>query len=887
MSDLSRLTESLADRYTIDREVGAGGMATVYLARDLKHDRQVALKVLKPELGAILGVDWFLAEIKTTANLQHPNLLPLFDSGEANGLLFYVMPFVEGESLRARLDREKQLPVDEAVRIAVAIANALDYAHSHQVIHRDLKPENILLQHGQPVIADFGIALAVSKAGGARITQTGLSLGTPQYMSPEQAAGDRAVDGRSDIYSLAAMTYEMLAGDPPHLGSTAQAIIAKVLTERPPDVRLARPSVPEQVAATLARALEKLAADRFATAHEFADALEGRSFTPASRGGTTSGRAARAGARSYLFHPLVLAGVTTAALALAAFEWSAAHREAPAVTVRFPIALPRSVNVNGVVTGSDVVVSPDGRNIAFIATSAEGLSRLYLRPLDDVQARVVPGTDNASELFFAPDGRSLGFFANGKVYRVSIEGGSPLPIADMTAPFGIAWSSSGVIVASTGGGLVTVAASGGTPRVLTKVDSANGEVTQAWPIALPDGENVLFVSHADVGRSNGKIGVASLKTGKTTLLAVGGLFPLGIVDGFLVYVNNANALLAVPFDIGSRRVTGTPMTVATDIVTGGRGTAAKAALSPTGTLVFQSGSQAAQVVLVDTRGGLKPLLAEPRAYMYPRFSPDGKRVAMAIVSGARSDIWIYDVASATSTRLTTEGTINERPEWSPDGKRVVFRSLRSKRSSLWWQPADLSGPATPLLSNDRNDFFEGVLTPDGRALVYQVDNAFGANGSDVWYRMLAGDSTPKPIAATPFVEAQARVSPDGKWVAFMTTASGANQVVVQPFPGPGAQVQLSTAGGNEPVWAPDGKRLFYRDGQRLIAATFTTAPTFTVTSRTPLFEDVFAVAPSPHANYDVSADGSQFLMVKSTESNQLIVAHNWIAEVRARLAAKK
>jgi serine/threonine-protein kinase len=253
---LVQLNSALSGRYAIDREVGAGGMATVYLARDVRHERNVALKVLNPELGAVLGVERFLSEIKVTANLQHPNLLPLFDSGEAEGLLFYVMPYVEGESLRARLTREKQLPIDEAVRIATAIASALDYAHRHGVIHRDLKPENILMHEGQPLIADFGIALAVSKAGGNRITQAGLSLGTPQYMSPEQATGDRTVDGRTDIYSLGAMLYEMLAGDPPHLGSTSQAVIAKLLTEKPRSVRTARSTVPMHVDMAVEHALE-------------------------------------------------------------------------------------------------------------------------------------------------------------------------------------------------------------------------------------------------------------------------------------------------------------------------------------------------------------------------------------------------------------------------------------------------------------------------------------------------------------------------------------------------------------------------------------------------------------------------------------------------------
>src|SRR5512143_3066402 len=268
MDALLQLKESLSERYDIKREIGAGGMATVYLARDIRHDRPVALKLLNPELGAVLGVERFLAEIRVTANLQHPNLLPLFDSGEAEGLLYYVMPYVDGESLRARLDREKQLPVDEAIRISIAIANALQYAHSHGVIHRDLKPENILLQEGQPVIADFGIALAVSNAGGGRITQTGISLGTPQYMSPEQATGDRVIDGRTDIYSLGAVLYEMLTGEPPHTGPTAQAIIARVMTEQPRPVSITRRNVPVHVESAVARALEKLPADRFQTAEQ-------------------------------------------------------------------------------------------------------------------------------------------------------------------------------------------------------------------------------------------------------------------------------------------------------------------------------------------------------------------------------------------------------------------------------------------------------------------------------------------------------------------------------------------------------------------------------------------------------------------------------------------
>src|SRR5690348_9126979 len=282
MTDLARLTAALSDRYRIERELGVGGMATVYLAEDLKHERRVALKVLKPELAAVLGADRFVAEIKTTASLQHPHILPLFDSGTADGFLYYVMPYIEGETLRDKLNRETQLGIDEAVRIAKEVADALDYAHRHGVIHRDIKPENILLHDGRPMVADFGIALALSAAAGGRMTETGMSLGTPHYMSPEQATAEKEITGRSDIYSLGSVLYEMLTGNPPHTGATAQQIIMKIIAEPVAPVTAYRKSVPPNVAAAVAKSLEKLPADRFESAKGFAEALTSPGYTNAA-----------------------------------------------------------------------------------------------------------------------------------------------------------------------------------------------------------------------------------------------------------------------------------------------------------------------------------------------------------------------------------------------------------------------------------------------------------------------------------------------------------------------------------------------------------------------------------------------------------------------------
>ncbi|MDQ3136908.1 MAG: serine/threonine protein kinase, partial [Gemmatimonadota bacterium] len=341
---LTRLIPALAGRYLVERELGQGGMATVYLAHDLRHDRQVAIKVLRPELAAVIGADRFLSEIRTTANLQHPHILPLFESGAADSFLFYVMPFIEGESLRDRLTREKQLPIGDAVRIASEVASALDYAHRHRVIHRDIKPENILLHDGRALVADFGIALAASKAGGSRMTETGMSLGTPHYMSPEQAMGEREITARSDVYALGCVLYEMLIGEPPFTGPTAQAIVAKVMTEKPARLATRRDRVPPQVEDAVLTALEKLPADRFATAAKFAEALAAPASVAAVRA-----NAATAAPRWRRHAGPIIAGLAAVAAVATALAVRNSGARAPA-----------GVNRLGVELGADDALAPLG-----------------------------------------------------------------------------------------------------------------------------------------------------------------------------------------------------------------------------------------------------------------------------------------------------------------------------------------------------------------------------------------------------------------------------------------------------------------------------------------------------------------------------------------------
>ena len=884
-STADRLIAALADRYRIERELGQGGMATVYLAEDLKHDRKVAIKVLKPELAAVLGAERFVQEIKTTAALSHPHILPLFDSGVADGQLYYVMPYIEGETLREKLNRETQLGVDEAIKITTEIADALDYAHRHGVIHRDIKPENILLHDGRPMVMDFGIALAVSAAAGGRMTETGLSLGTPYYMSPEQATADKDITARSDIYSLAIVLYEMLAGEPPHTGNSAQQIIMKIVTEDAAPVTRLRKSVPANVAAALGEALQKLPADRFESAKAFADALADVHFTTGAAAAAIGGGplSVRSAMRSPVTAALAAALVIVAVLA--GVEWHAAHRAVPTPVVRFQLPLPSTQQVANTAPSRNVAVSPDGQTLAYTVPDSTGASHLYVRRLGEADPRMLASTDGAQQPTFSPDGRWVAYAVGTVVWKVQVSGGAPVRLADPgTSPTGLTWSSSGEIVDAIVRGLYAIPQSGGTPRLIAKPDSAAGELYFNQPFALPDGKSALFSIQPAAGPNQTHLAEVSLESGKVQRFHFDLMDVSGYVDGTLVYVLASGPLMAVRFDLKSGKATGTPVALGPSVVTTLAG-ASMSALSSNGTLVYEPTSARARLGWVNMHGQFTPLQSKAQGYAYPRLSPDGKRIAMSIGADGRSDIWLYDIASGTPIRITNAGTLNDRPEWSPDGKRVLYRSDRSGRPGIWWEPADQSAPSTALEAGPQHAYFEGVISPDGKYLVYQMDDA-GAEQADVMYRALAGDTTSHPVAATRFVETQARVSPDGHWVAYVTDESGTSQVRVKPFPGPGGQVQVSVSSGSEPVWSRDGTRLFYRDGRHMIAASVrTSGGSFLVTGRTELFDDDYVYAEAPHANYDVSPDGTRLLMVQSAEKPEYEVVVGFATELRARMRA--
>ncbi|MGI8844043.1 MAG: protein kinase domain-containing protein [Gemmatimonadaceae bacterium] len=446
-----RVTAALADRYRIERELGQGGMAPVYLAEDLKHKRQVAIKVLKPELAAVLGAERFVQEITTTAALQHPHILPLFDSGTADGFLYYVMPFIDGETLRAKLDRETQLSVDEAVKITTEVADALHYAHEHGVIHRDIKPENILLANGRPMVADFGIALAVSAAAGGRMTETGLSLGTPHYMSPEQATAEKEISARSDIYSLASVCYEMLAGQPPHLGGSAQQIIMKIITEQPLTVAQFRKTVPENVAAAVAKALEKLPADRFESAAKFAEALANPGFRTTSLSG--AGRSAGLAAPWHRDSRTVALGLV-ATVALSAALWLSARPTSVSGPSEYDVALPDRARFTGD-TLVGFAVAPEGDFVVY-ESAGRGRAELWYRSLRDGTTRPIPGSEGGKNPAISPDGGKVAFVSRAAgaitIALLPVAGGAPVTPAPATSDAQILWRDDGRLLVLGGDG---------------------------------------------------------------------------------------------------------------------------------------------------------------------------------------------------------------------------------------------------------------------------------------------------------------------------------------------------------------------------------------------------------------------------------------------------
>ena len=883
---VDRLNAALEGRYAIERELGEGGMATVYLADDLKHERKVALKVLKPELAAVVGAERFLAEIKTTANLQHPHILPLHDSGEADGFLFYVMPYVEGETLRDRIDREKQLPVDEAVALASKVAGALHHAHEHGVIHRDIKPGNILLQDGEPVVADFGIALAVGAAGSNRLTETGLSLGTPYYMSPEQATGDQAVGASTDTYALGSVLYEMLTGDPPYMGSTAQAVLGQIIAGKPISATEKRPSIPANVDAAVRKALEKLPADRFGSAQEFVRALGDEHF----RYGELATVGGDVGVGPW--NRLTILGWSVAAALAATVGGLLLRPEPPGPVTRISVRMPDGQGFHP--NRGDFDLSNDGSLLVYRGVGDQGQPQLWMRRWDALDGRPIPDTEGGTRPAISPDGREVAIQGGGSIPIVPLQGGVSRTFADITwAQGGMpAWSPDGAWIYFTNpaAGLSRLPSGGGTPEIVTVVDTAAGDGMHTMVSVLPGNRAVYQVG--TLAGTNSRIQAVDVETGEVKDLTAGRA-PMYSATGHLLFQDAAEpTLLAAPFDVEGLELTGVALPLAENLLQVGTGNVANVGISQTGRLVYRTGGAtggSVSPVWVGRDGTADEIdpgwMPEGGGVESLSLSPDGARLAISFGSVGVTDLWVKQLDAGPLSRISLEGVFNMRAAWSPDGGSLTFASNRAGEFDLWTKRSDGGGTAELVLDREL-DIVESVYSADGTWLLFR-EGLTGARAGDIYAIRPGTDSVAVALVATAFFEHSPALSPNSRWLAYVSNRSGREEVYVSPFPDTGTGVTLVSAdGGNEPMWAHSGRELFYRNAaSELVTVQVSADATFAAGQQEVLFSMADYTSVAGHASYQVSLDDQRFVMLRigaTNDGTELILVENWVEALRQR-----
>ena len=885
--------------YEILAPIGAGGMGEVYKGRDTRLDRFVAIKVLPAHLAGNPELrERFEREAHTIANLKHPHICVLYDVGKQDGIDYLVMEYLEGETLTARL-LKGPLPLDLVLRYATEMADALDTAHRLKVTHRDLKPGNIMLTKDGSKLLDFGLAKLKQEASPKYVldsqaptpppglTVRGSIMGTPHYMAPEQAEGkNNEIDDRTDIFSFGAVVYEMATGKRTFECQTPASLISSILRDQPPPMsslqtpgKMSPPALDRAVQKCLAKDPD----ERWQTARDLWHELEwvkaggGQVVAPAP----PVEPAAKSGPR-----PAVWGLISVVVVALSVLlGWYL--KPAPAIpTDRLVVSLAPGERLAGL-DQQALAISPDGKNIVYVA-SRSGVQQLYLRSLDGFEARAIPGTEGAVGPFFSPDGQWIGFVAQGSLKKVAISGGTSVTIVSAAGPLvnGATWISDGTLVIASGSGtgpLLRVPAAGGTPQNLTAIDSKKGELAHRWPEFLPGGKAVLFAFGTSViNWRSPQLGLYIPKTGQRQDLLQSGTRPRYSPTGHLLYAQTGT-LMAMPFDLGRLEARGSPVPVAEGIMQSVTTGSAQYSISDNGSLVYiPGGVQSAQrtMVWVDRKGTEQPLSAPAHAYRSQRISPDGRRVAV-LTEDSGQDIWVYDLGRDTLSRLTFETGSNANPAWSPDGKRIVFQS--GLPPNLFWQPADGSGKAERLTTSEILQV-PGSWSPDGQALAFYEVNP--TTNRDIWILRMS-DRKAQVFLKTPFNEAAPTFSPDGRWLAYQSDESGHYEVYVQPYPGPGGKWQISTDGGTEPLWNRNGREIFYRSGNKMMAVEITTQPGFSAGKPRMLFEGAYMPAPGGNANFDVSPDGERFLMVKTSGQEQtptqINVVLNWFEELKRKV----
>ena len=884
--------------YEVLTPLGAGGMGEVYRARDTRLDRIVAVKILPSHLSDNVTLrQRFEQEARAISCLNHPHICILHDVGHQDGTDFLVMEYLEGETL-AKLLEKGPPPLAQVLKYGVEIADALDKAHRQGIIHRDLKPGNIMLTKSGAKLLDFGLVkAAVPLATGATltaaatrttpVTQQGTIVGTFQYMSPEQVEG-KELDGRSDIFSLGAVLYEMLTGQRAFQGKSQLSVASAILEKEPAPISAIKPMTPPALDRGIRRCLAKDPEDRWQTARDLLLELKwiaegGSQVALASQGPAKSIDARWRRTLLWGVLSLILAAVTGLAV------WNL-KPSPPGPVSRTVITLPSAQRL-AELDQPAVALSPDGTRLAYVATQG-GAQQIYLRAMDSLDARAVPGTERATEPFFSPDGQWLGFFVGNKLKKVPVSGGAVLTLGETTFPGGASWSSQGMIAfaPSWASVLQQMSDAGGTPQPLTRLEK--GEFSHRWPEFLPDGRAVLFAStESSFNWANANVIVETVGTGERRNLIQSATNPRYAASGHLVYVQGGS-LIAVPFDHQQLAVMGAAVPVIEGVLQSRASGAAQYSFSGTGSLAYVPGhiqEDDRKLVWVTRNGTELPLAAPAHAYIFPRLSPDGRRVAVGIAE-QEAQIWLHDLSRETLTRFTFEGNRNLNSLWTPDGKRIAFLSNKEGpgKSAIYWQWADGSGGLERLTSSEYTQV-PMSWSPDGQLLAFMENNP--TTGYDIWVLRL-GDHKAQPFLRTPFNESVPRFSPDGRWLAYISNESGRYEIYVQPYPGPGGKWQISTEGGTEPTWNPNGRELFYRSGNKMMAVDIATQPGFTAGKPRALFEGRYAPTPATTPNYDVSLDGQRFLMLKPNEQEasaptQINVVLNWFEELKRRVPTEK
>jgi serine/threonine protein kinase/Tol biopolymer transport system component len=878
--------------YEILGPLGAGGMGEVYRARDTRLDRTVAIKVLPSHLSENPDLRRrFEREAKTISSLSHPHICALHDVGHQDGTDYLVMEYVEGETLTDRLVKGP-LPTEQVLRYGIEIADALDKAHRQGIVHRDLKPGNVMLTRSGVKLLDFGLAKVreLDEALGASVsllatrtsadrsplTEKGMILGTYQYMAPEQLEG-READARSDIFAFGAVLYEMATGQKAFTGKTQASLIGAILHTEPPAVSTVHPLAPPALDRVVKTCLAKDPEDRWQTAHDVM--LQLRWITEAGSQASVAGPVA-APRRSRRERLLWLSSVFTliAALALGVAFYRATRHEAPRLVVT-------SIDPPGkssfLLDSGAPTISPDGRKLVFVLSSPDGRRSIAVRDLEDPLVRDLAGTEGAEFPFWSPDSRRLGFFADGKLKKVSLEGGAPDVVADAEQGRGGTWSRHDVIVFApgTGDSLYQVAASGGVPTAVTVLDTKVGEVSHRYPSFLPDGRHFLYEAQVGGGGTQYKHFVGSLDSKKRARLTIeSGSNSVYSPPGYLLFVQGGT-LRAQPFDPRGLRTTGEAFSLADLVQVGSIIGLGSYSVSENGLLAYAGGAavQLSRLVWLDRAGREIETVGTPAAYWDPRLSHDGRRLAVAVEdSRGNSDIWIHDLSRKISSRFTFDPDSDVAPIWSPDDSRIVFSSYRRGPGDLYQKVSTGAGSEELLLATPQRKI-PSDWSPDSRWL------AFHANVPKMnWNTLVLSlpDRKPSVYLETPFAEFGSVFSPDGRWIAYTSLESGRREVYVQPFPRGNGKWQISSSGGWMPAWRRDGSEIFFLSTEgTLMAARVHVGSTFAAETPGPLFSaKVRIFLGVSRRQYDVSTDGQRFL-VNATLGDQapvsITLVQNW------------